>query len=187
MVCVPCVIGSPPHMRGKVQVQAKPSSGQGITPAHAGKSCGQSLQERGRQDHPRTCGEKLKGKQGQKQAKGSPPHMRGKVPSPEKGEPTLRITPAHAGKRPASPRARRGRRDHPRTCGEKRLRRQCARRSKGLPPHMRGKEVRANIAALGRGITPAHAGKSSTFFRAPAGTWDHPRTCGEKRRVSVTA
>ena len=50
--------GSPPHMRGKVRLRYTAAFLAGITPAHAGKSSFERLQDRLRGDHPRTCGEK---------------------------------------------------------------------------------------------------------------------------------
>ena len=71
-------------------------------------------------------------------------------------------------------------RDHPRTCGEKRL---CldGKASHCLsPPHMRGKAKWRPRDRPKRGITPAHAGKRvRKLFRLWC-SWDHPRACGEK-------
>ena len=53
-------IGSPPHMRGKVDFSGHPPFLQRITPAHAGKSQYQRRQAGYQKDHPRTCGEKTK-------------------------------------------------------------------------------------------------------------------------------
>ena len=51
------LIGSPPRVRGK-QGRAHPArSIQRITPARAGKTKAQAPQIRGREDHPRACGE----------------------------------------------------------------------------------------------------------------------------------
>ena len=50
-----------------------------ITPAHAGKSRPLNLSTTGTKDHPRTCGEKMANMTLNRQKRGSPPHMRGKV------------------------------------------------------------------------------------------------------------
>ena len=55
----PCP-GSPPHMRGKDHENGRLLSGQGITPAHAGKSVTTVSGGCAFRDHPRTCGEKTK-------------------------------------------------------------------------------------------------------------------------------
>ena len=70
--------GSPPHMRGKVCAMPSSQSNVGITPAHAGKRSTRVVRFPLSEDHPRTCGEKVKGY--------------GVWSS------TYRITPAHAGK-----------------------------------------------------------------------------------------
>ena len=53
-------IGSPPRMRGKDCITPLLSSGQGITPAYAGKSIFRPDCKAKRKDHPRVCGEKTK-------------------------------------------------------------------------------------------------------------------------------
>ena len=73
--------GSPPRMRGKVDLQVIACIFLGITPAYAGKS---PFPECGRWrpgDHPRMCGEKQAQMDCIQLSLGSPPRMRGKVPS----------------------------------------------------------------------------------------------------------
>ena len=53
------VVGSPPHMRGKVCDAHAYTDGSWITPAHAGKSGWDDVIKEESRDHPRTCGEKL--------------------------------------------------------------------------------------------------------------------------------
>ena len=93
--------GSPPRMRGKVQLQPGQPAALGITPAYAGKSKNLPALVCGNGDHPRVCGEKRKDFETANRKKGSPPRVRGKgivhVFVPEK----LGITPAYAGKSPA--------------------------------------------------------------------------------------
>ena len=71
--------GSPPHMRGKASVSFFFSLYIGITPAHAGKREIFKYNPRTKQDHPRTCGEKVLLAFLINLISGSPPHMRGKV------------------------------------------------------------------------------------------------------------
>ena len=91
--------GSPPRMRGKACPGSGQGAGQGITPAHAGKSffslpaCGLSW------DHPRACGEKDDLLSCSGFFRGSPPRMRGKAIQHQMGRTGTGITPAHAGKR----------------------------------------------------------------------------------------
>ena len=152
-------MGSPPHMQGKAKAYLEACFALRITPAHAGKSQLYRTARRPSGDHPRACGEKMGLNWRPPYTMGSPPRMRGKGTSRFRGRCPSRITPAHAGKRPALLAAPRGPRDHPRVCGEKSL--MTCRRIfwTGSPPHMRGKAKPSSLGSLERRITPAHAGK----------------------------
>ena len=77
--CMPgCAMGSPPHMRGKVDHQALVRDVHRITPAHAGKRPTLTTAAAVSRDHPRTCGEKSALVITPRFLQGSPPHMRGK-------------------------------------------------------------------------------------------------------------
>ena len=91
--------GSPPHMRGKGEVQSNETKGNRITPAYAGKSTTTDLRPVLQQDHPRICGEKDQQTVCCITAEGSPPHMRGKANLSRKRHRAKGITPAYAGKR----------------------------------------------------------------------------------------
>ena len=133
------LLGSPPHMRGKV------SCGQGftrpcrITPAHAGKRAVYFVPAISQGDHPRTCGEKFHKLYKFFEILGSPPHMRGKGVRLSSGGLPNGITPAHAGKSYRLICKWYKTWDHPRTCGEKWWVSPSTRRITGSPPHMRGK------------------------------------------------
>ena len=92
------IMGSPPHMRGKVEYCETAENLKRITPAHAGKSSGGYTHANYKQDHPRTCGEKKSVGEIPHFCSGSPPHMRGKVGVIYTLRGIYRITPAHAGK-----------------------------------------------------------------------------------------
>ena len=132
-------------------------------------------------DHPRVCGEKLDQTTNTNEATGSPPRMRGKVPSWITATWTHRITPAYAGKSPGIGLLTLRYWDHPRVCGEKlffvRLRHCLV----GSPPRMRGKVVCNETGKGGQGITPAYAGKRRPTAMKMQASQDHPRVCGEKR------
>ena len=53
-------MGSPPHVRGKGLNLTHPSQLTGITPAYAGKSIIETIIGAIKEDHPRTCGEKIR-------------------------------------------------------------------------------------------------------------------------------
>ena len=71
-------VGSPPRMRGKVWRAPSAIQHNGITPAHAGKSCRKQPVHIAAGDHPRTRGEKGAMCATGAAASGSPPHTRGK-------------------------------------------------------------------------------------------------------------
>ena len=147
-------------MRGKCVVHVFVPEKFGITPAHAG--------------------EKQQSALGDFSGKGSPPHMRGKVAGTRHGVPTLRITPAHAGKSMAFGPVSIGGRDHPRVCGEKRAFSAAGGAWAGSPPHVWGKGAEVCNKLVNVGITPAYAGKSAYSSSSSGVQWNHPRVCGEK-------
>ena len=112
-------LGSPPRMRGKVQIVAFPMMLRGITPAHAGKSPKGGSSGEASRDHPRACGEKQSRTAAVCAQVGSPPRMRGKAASVAPVPVGYGITPAHAGKRRAKTTQQLAAWDHPRACGEK--------------------------------------------------------------------
>ena len=92
----------------------------------------------------------------------------------------LGITPACAGKRLTELFGPAGIGDHPRVCGEKRLRSLPVGLILGSPPRMRGKVVPCCVCWCWFRITPAYAGKSLLQFCFRLRWRDHPRVCGEK-------
>ena len=90
--------GSPPHGRGKAAGAPVGRLAVGITPAWAGK---RSTPPHGgwcRHNHPRMGGEKMPFALVTAPESGSPPHGRGKVNTVTNSVPSVRITPAWAGK-----------------------------------------------------------------------------------------
>ena len=73
--------GSPPRVRGKADVVDGKRQVLGITPAYAGKRRPPAQSTRGARDHPRVCGEKFALPVNAILKPGSPPRVRGKVPS----------------------------------------------------------------------------------------------------------
>ena len=112
---------------------------------------------------------------------GSPPRMRGKGPGTLPGMVVIGITPAYAGKRCPRSDCVAIARDHPRVCGEKRLKLCIPVLGVGSPPRMRGKGEPLRVTPSLAGITPAYAGKSRLDYYVPQFAKDHPRVCGEKR------
>ena len=91
-------LGSPPPMRGKVQVKLDALRSDGITPAYAGKRLSRPHKGCEMWDHPRLCGEKLLPQLRGEDEQGSPPPMRGKGAGDANPDTGYRITPAYAGK-----------------------------------------------------------------------------------------
>ena len=173
-------VGSPPRVRGKVNMPLFWSLATGITPACAGKSCLTALAVFLCRDHPRVCGEKNQSVLLPPSLLGSPPRVRGKAPGQRDPCQCPGITPACAGKRSKSNSERLMIRDHPRVCGEKEKLRQRNTQVRGSPPRVRGKVEDEIINIQDERITPAHAGKRASASPAPSVPWDHPRACGEK-------
>ena len=111
--------GSPPRMRGKVDLSLKVVCVLGITPAYAGKSRCNLPSTAPWKDHPRVCGEKFNFFAKENPPQGSPPRVRGKVGQLENHQMVVGITPACAGKSCPDGYTPCPARDHPRVCGEK--------------------------------------------------------------------
>ena len=167
-------------MRGKDHFDVKGQFRCGITPAYAGKRHNDRNGQVTEKDHPRVCGEKSRSGLNLPRSWGSPPRMRGKVKTPQKGLQGPRITPAYAGKRPLASLTTSTAKDHPRVCGEKYNYGMANKQAGGSPPRMRGKGIVDAGKRCGVGITPAYAGKSQGNQDREKQAGDHPRVCGEK-------
>ena len=177
--------GSPPRVRGKVEVFKKELAMRRITPACAGKRVSGNRRSTKSRDHPRVCGEKTRSEFSADKQQGSPPRVRGKVPAIYPIPPDTRITPACAGKSfrhfPRTVCVQ----DHPRVCGEKTHVLSSFLTCSGSPPRVRGKEELIAVDKLNDGITPACAGKSFGAAAKSIDSRDHPRVCGEKLYVDT--
>ena len=167
--------GSPPRVRGKVFGQNFQYFPSGITPACAGKRKQEHGQKNRSGDHPRVCGEKCACTAKPMPLWGSPPRMRGKVPTIPVSIHSLGITPACAGKRADCPTWGCTGWDHPRVCGEKHAVPVSLMWSAGSPPRVRGKGSRMTRATSMVGITPACAGKSARRQAGPPGPAPPPQ------------
>ena len=172
--------GSPPRVRGKVNLSTANPTVPRITPACAGKSPKPARTSCHSKDHPRVCGEKAENRGAGGWMRGSPPRVRGKGVSLSEAVEKLRITPACAGKSWTLRSKLIQFKDHPRVCGEKGAQRAEKGKRRGSPPRVRGKVLHLGEAWGHIGITPACAGKSHFAGNYHHGEWDHPRVCGEK-------
>ena len=177
--------GSPPRVRGKGGIIRYNNFVHRITPACAGKSERFWSRKDTLEDHPRVCGEKRLEIISMHLVKGSPPRVRGKAASADVGFRNLGITPACAGKSVCTLDIAGFPEDHPRVCGEKTVRKEEARRNPGSPPRVRGKVHRFSLSCPAHGITPACAGKSNVPALVQVHDQDHPRVCGEKKKMNA--
>ena len=147
-------------MRGTLGQSCKPFTWSRITPAHAGNTADDSWTRKYRQDHPRPCGEHFQCVCNRYVLPGSPPPMRGTLYLRHVCIYDIRITPAHAGNTNFHCHIFRQTEDHPRPCGEHRIRYTADRADAGSPPPMRG--TRPPVIAIHQAnrITPAHAGNT---------------------------
>ena len=132
-------LGSSPRVRGKDPDGGLRIGLLRIIPAGAGKRGAGRQYGGNRRDHPRGCGEKRRCVSVLLLEKGSSPRVRGKGRGCRGDVWPSGIIPAGAGKRPAprSSSVRQG--DHPRGCGEKRLRLNVRAPRDGSSPRVRGK------------------------------------------------
>ena len=138
----------------------------------------------GKRDHPRVCGEKSVCIIELWQQAGSPPRVRGKENKDRCDFCRTRITPACAGKRACASSSYGSRRDHPRVCGEKKIKIDVIFAVLGSPPRVRGKDLPYGLRYYIGRITPACAGKRRLVSGCGSGAEDHPRVCGEKTKKS---
>ena len=117
----------------------------------------------------------------------SPLRIRGEALRLFSPHPQQRITPAHAGKSTSGFSTSSKVKDHPRACGEKGITGRGHAVAMGSPPRMRGKGIKKAAEDVVPGITPAHAGKRAGARNRFQDFGDHPRACGEKFRLKVSA
>ena len=93
------------------------------------------------------------------------------------------IIPAYAGSTESNPTGDNSHGDHPRVCGEHRLR-TCGQRCQlGSSPRMRGARRSHGIWCSTPGIIPAYAGSTRCPCSRYPTSRDHPRVCGEHPAV----
>ena len=105
--------------------------------------------------------------------------MRERLVALAKQLPTLRITPAYAGKTFMNLSDSSGYEDHPRVCGKDGKNFWNLDTGEGSPPRMRERHTYLKPGEGITGITPAYAGKTQTKQRTPRRNRDHPRVCGK--------
>ena len=177
--------GSSPLVRGAPRHRGGLRRGPGIIPARAGSTCRTPFPIPRCRDHPRSCGEHYLGLKADLNALGSSPLVRGALVAEDSLRGLGGIIPARAGSTRLAQAARRGRGDHPRSCGEHHCPVTDAAAWMGSSPLVRGALV-ADGGVQGRvGIIPARAGSTARCRRSRRPYRDHPRSCGEHLTVAA--
>ena len=151
----------------------------GIIPAYAGNTVPLRSIHSAYWDHPRICGEHLRGLHACMSEQGSSPHMRGTLLAHGVECAITGIIPAYAGNTFIPRSINIFSQDHPRICGEHIAKNLTTGEVKGSSPHMRGTRIRPPEYARTLGIIPAYAGNTPPCPGRAAIHWDHPRICGE--------
>ena len=175
--------GSSPRMRGTLERIVNGAHGAGIIPAYAGNTSTTGVFTAYRRDHPRVCGEHEGLKAFTSALGGSSPRMRGTRSACPFGITNCGIIPAYAGNTLLPRRFYPLTRDHPRVCGEHKMKPTTLSGSMGSSPRMRGTHHRSPVACAGGGIIPAYAGNTSCCRATQSVCGDHPRVCGEHASV----
>ena len=110
--------------------------------------------------------------------------MRGTVDTDTNKKLDTRITPADAGNSRFMRNYYLQSQDHPRGCGEQFLYKTELVRINGSPPRMRGTASKHSECHGFAGITPADAGNRHKMRQSKKRTQDHPRGCGEQKRIT---
>ena len=174
--------GSSPLTRGKLLRIICPVLGQGLIPAHAGKTCDARASAILPRAHPRSRGENAQLFVPYVNDGGSSPLTRGKRAAQRSRPASTGLIPAHAGKT----RNGFGRAvvtgAHPRSRGENTSSKPRLSKASGSSPLTRGKRERPCQRRTTGGLIPAHAGKTGLIDgRADVGS-AHPRSRGENFR-----
>ena len=159
--------------------------GYGIIPAYAGNTPRTTFPPRRRWDHPRICGEHRQRNRPIHGMMGSSPHMRGTRNRDGSRTRHRGIIPAYAGNTRFFRLDLIVHGDHPRICGEHPVQNSTAFANGGSSPHMRGTQQRGLSAITKAGIIPAYAGNTTSCWNDCHTSRDHPRICGEHRRLPV--
>ena len=179
--------GSSPLTRGKLGQRQQVCHGQGLIPAHAGKTIFGFPRSSSPRAHPRSRGENRIEARPYQRVAGSSPLTRGKLQRIAATATSARLIPAHAGKTSLGKGLSPVIGAHPRSRGENHVFDVGGREYSGSSPLTRGKRMRPTPSQSRPGLIPAHAGKTDCrSLRCVAGP-AHPRSRGENLRESYRA
>ena len=171
--------GSSPLTRGKLTHIAVLPLGDGLIPAHAGKTSSTPDMRAASTAHPRSRGENIWGAHAMFRAKGSSPLTRGKQVRCNPRGSCQGLIPAHAGKTMSRSASADTTRAHPRSRGENAQQPPPVLCGGGSSPLTRGKRRVPRRVFLREGLIPAHAGKTRCKSSKPTSATAHPRSRGE--------
>ena len=172
-------MGSSPLTRGKLAAELGLRRGEGLIPAHAGKTPRANTPRPASWAHPRSRGENATVRLIRTVTAGSSPLTRGKHGARQRTRRLSGLIPAHAGKTFApTPKSIHGE-AHPRSRGENYLAACLDCGVMGSSPLTRGKPYGPVPACIRGGLIPAHAGKTRNRACCPGCEWAHPRSRGE--------
>ena len=170
------ISGSSPLTRGILLHAVEISRSRRFTPAHAGNTLLNQLNQSWYRVHPRSRGEYCPGKPLYLQFIGSPPLTRGIPGNIKTLGGATRFTPAHAGTTPPQPLFQWLHRVHPRSRGEYNELVLKTNDRRGSPPLTRGIPVERGGTGASTRFTPAHAGntlKKALFYLTFSNTHFH--------------
>ena len=176
---VPFEPGSSPLVRGALPCPDLRRQAGGIIPARAGSTGSTTSTERGRRDHPRSCGEHGPRAGACSLPTGSSPLVRGALICIIRHTRFCRIIPARAGSTLLFSFHLCASGDHPRSCGEHYRGVSSMLHLVGSSPLVRGALPFPASSTSCQGIIPARAGSTLLFSFHLCASGDHPRSCGE--------
>ena len=153
--------GSPPHTRETRCANSLSSRPNRITPAYAGNTVSEIVENVLLEDHPRIRGKHSDGQHLLAVFRGSPPHTRETPIFSSSDRRVSRITPAYAGNTKPRQGCHTEPGDHPRIRGKHLMCSTVAIVWLGSPPHTRETPSVAVEAVQASGITPAYAGNTT--------------------------
>ena len=152
--------GSPPHTREAPNKSPLCTYFARITPAYAGSTREQILDDVEKRDHPRIRGKHLSVLYGRTFGRGSPPHTREAQYELIFKSPPTGITPAYAGSTMINNPVLAIKKDHPRIRGKHQMNGAVAGVVPGSPPHTREAPEQLKKVSEQLRITPAYAGST---------------------------
>ena len=160
MMAITTQQGSSPRMRGALHGRHSRKIRPGIIPADAGSTLYKTYSLSRPEDHPRGCGEHDLRSRRDRHRQGSSPRMRGALLSVITMPDEIGIIPADAGSTRLLAISQQLDRDHPRGCGEHKVKPPDGSIRGGSSPRMRGARPCLVKSYKVAGIIPADAGST---------------------------